>query len=159
SYSRFLGFLSANRGDPLSRPPATRIDRHVVSEYVIWRRRSCGDGAIATDLHQLRLALRLICPGEDWSWLLTITKRIASAAPAKPPKYGLVTSERLYALGIELMDCADAQAVAPERISKPQALEYRDGLIIALLALIPLRRRTLTALRIGKHLIKTGSLW
>jgi hypothetical protein len=29
---------------------------------------------------------------------------------------------------------------------------FRDGLIIALLALIPLRRRTLSALRIGKQL-------
>ncbi|MGA7452712.1 MAG: hypothetical protein WBW73_16025 [Rhodoplanes sp.] len=43
--------------------------------------------------------------------------------------------------------------------SKAQALEYRDGLMIALLALIPLRRRTLAALRIGKHLVKTGPLW
>ena len=36
---------------------------------------------------------------------------------------------------------------------------YRDGLIIALLALIPLRRRTLAALRIGKHLVRSGDLW
>jgi integrase len=36
---------------------------------------------------------------------------------------------------------------------------FRDGLIIALLALIPLRRRTLSALRIGKHLIKFGDQW
>ena len=39
------------------------------------------------------------------------------------------------------------------------AFQYRDGLIIALLALIPLRRRTLAALRIGRHLIKAGDLW
>jgi len=32
-------------------------------------------------------------------------------------------------------------------------------LIIALLALIPLRSRTLVALRIRKHLVKTGDLW
>ena len=36
---------------------------------------------------------------------------------------------------------------------------FRDGLIIALLALIPLRRRTLSALRIGKQLIKSGDQW
>ncbi len=36
---------------------------------------------------------------------------------------------------------------------------FRDGLIIALLALIPLRRRTLAALRIGKHLVRSGDVW
>ena len=36
---------------------------------------------------------------------------------------------------------------------------YRDGLIIALLALIPLRRRALAALRFGKHLVRYGDLW
>jgi integrase/recombinase XerD len=32
-------------------------------------------------------------------------------------------------------------------------------LVIAFLALIPLRRRTLAALRIGKHLVKVGDVW
>ena len=36
---------------------------------------------------------------------------------------------------------------------------FRDGLIIALLALVPLRRRTLASLRIGKHLKKSGGQW
>ena len=71
----------------------------------------------------------------------------------------MVTSDRLYALGIELMDRAVAEAEAAKRITKAQAFMYRDGLIIALLALIPLRSRTLVALRIGKQLVKTGDFW
>jgi integrase/recombinase XerD len=159
SYARFLGFISVHHQDLLSRPPDARIDRNIVSEYVTWRRRSCGDFAISIDLNHLRGALRLICPGADWSWLLTITKRIAAAAPRKAGKYHLVTSDRLYALGIELMDFAVADAETTQRLSKAHAFEYRDGLIIALLALIPVRRRTLEALCIGKHLVKTGDLW
>ena len=38
-------------------------------------------------------------------------------------------------------------------------MEYRDGLLIALLALFIPRRRTVTAIRIGKQLIRTGELW
>ena len=57
------------------------------------------------------------------------------------------------------MDRAVADAEAAERTNKAHAFQYRDGLIIALLALIPLRSRTLTALRIGQHLVKTGDLW
>lgn len=159
SYARFLAFLSTKRRDLLNLRPEARIDRLVVADYVAWRRRSCGYGMVAVDLDGLRGALRLICPGVDWSWLLTISKRIKAAAPRKPRRYHLVTSDHLYALGIELMDRAVAGAEAANRISKEQAFEYRDGLIIALLALIPLRSRTLVALRIGKHLVKNGDLW
>lgn len=110
-------------------------------------------------LDGLRGALRLICPGLDLAWLLTLTKRIKAAAPRKPQKYHLVTSDRLYALGIGLLDHAVAAAEGANPVSKQQAFEYRDGLIIALLALVPLRSRTLVALRIGKQLVKTGYLW
>jgi integrase/recombinase XerD len=159
TYARFLRFVSENRQDLLDLRPDARIDPAIVADYVAWRRRSCGDGMVAVDLDGLRGALRLICPGVDWPWLLTITKRIKAAAPRKPRKYHLVTSDRLYALGIELMDQAVADAEASERISKGHALEYRDGLAIALFSLIPLRSRTLVALRIGKHLVKTGDRW
>ena len=159
SYARFLAFLSATRNDLLHLMPQARVDRLIVADYVAWRRRSCGYGMVAVDLDGLRGALRLICPGVDWSWLLTLSKRIKAAASPKPRKYHLVTSERLYALGIELMDQAVAEADAAERISKPHVLKFRDGLVISFLSLLPLRSRTLVALRIGKHLVKSGDLW
>jgi integrase len=39
------------------------------------------------------------------------------------------------------------------------ALLYRDGLIIAFLAFIPIRRKNLTALEIGRHLLREGDRW
>ena len=45
------------------------------------------------------------------------------------------------------------------RITKEHALTYRDGLIIALLAAVPLRKRTFAALTINQHLVKIGSGW
>ena len=159
SYGRFLGFISAFRPDWLSRPPEARIDRATVAEYVAWRRRSWEQSALAYDLRAPRDALKLISPNVDWSWLSDIVKRMAAGAPARRSRYHLVTSDRLYQLGVELMDGALADANAAGRTTKAHAFKYRDGLIIALLAMIPLRSRTLTALRIGQHLVKVGSLW
>src|SRR5262249_27293514 len=62
-------------------------------------------------------------------------------------------------LGLELMDAAIDIAEELGTVSKTCAFDYRDGLLIALLAVIPLRRRTLTALRVGVHLIRSGNLW
>jgi integrase/recombinase XerD len=157
SYGRFLRFLSDNHQDLITLPPEARIDRHLVAEYVAWRRRSCGDMSIAIDLDFLRGALKLFSPETDWSWLQTIIKQIAATAPRK--KNHLMTSDRLYALGIELMDRAVADADAAVHTRMSHAIEYRDGLIIAFLALRPLRSRTFTALRVGRHLKKAADLW
>ncbi len=157
SYGRFLGFVSTERNGLLHCKPDVRVDRETIAEYVTWRGRACGDTAIAIDLHHLRLALGYICPSTDWSWLLTITKRLTAQAPRKLERHHQVTSEQLYALGIELMERAVTNS--KDDITKLSAFDYRDGLIIALLALIPLRRRTLAALRVGTHLVKSGTLW
>jgi integrase/recombinase XerD len=148
SYARFLWFISTYRADLMRLLPDARIDRLIVADYVAWRRKSCGDVTVAIDLDHLRGALKLICPGVDWSWLLSIRKRIAAAAPRRHPRCHLVTSERLYALGLKLMDGAVTDADAATRISKAHAFQYRDGLIVAFLALIPLRSRTLVAMHV-----------
>ncbi len=159
SYGRFLGFVSLKYPCRLDGLPDTRLDRDIIADYVAVRRRTCSELGIAIDLHHLRLALSYICPATDWSWLALIAKRIGVRAPPRRPRHHLVTSERLYALGIDLMDRAVVDAAAGPSITKAVAFAYRDGLLIALLALVPLRRRTLAALRIGQQLVKSSDLW
>jgi integrase len=157
AYARFLAFLSAHDASLLARTPAERLDHKIIEAYVRWQPVSSGDATILFYLRKLRLTLRYICPREDWSWLMAITNRIAARVKQKPEKHHLVTSETLYALGIKLMDRAVTNAA--KKMSMAHALDFRDGLIIALLALMPLRRRTLAALRIGKHLVQSGERW
>jgi integrase len=159
SYAQYLRFVSDRHDGLLNCPPEARINRQLVAEYVSLLRKTNQDTSVVSTLHHLRLTLRLLRPDVDWSWLLTITKRIASVAPRKPKKHGSMTSEKLYLLGIELMDRAAADARRQGKISKSTAMVYRDGLLIALLALFIPRRRTVTAIRIGKQLIRAGELW
>jgi integrase len=154
SYGTFLRFLSVKHPERLATSPSTRIDREIAMEYVEWRRPMCGAATIATGLDRLRLAINYMCPGADISWLLPMAKRLAAQAAPKPARLHLVTSDQLYALGIELMDDAE-----PSASVQGDAFRYRDGLIIALLAVAPLRRGTLAALRVGEHLLKSGDLW
>src|SRR5262245_50301874 len=123
SYGIFLGFLASRHADLLTLPPAARLDRGFAESYGAWRRNTCSDAALANDLHQLRRALSYMCPGCGWAWLLPIAKRIAARAQSKPPKLHLVSSDPLYALGIELMDEADTS----ECTRKADAFQYRDG--------------------------------
>jgi integrase/recombinase XerD len=159
SYAQYLRFIAEHHAALLIKPPEARLDRQLIAEYVGLLRRTNRDSSIVTILHHLRFALRLICPKEDWSWLLMITKRIAAAAPPKSRRLGLVSSDQLYLLGVGLMDEAVAETGDQSKISKSTAMQYRDGLLIALLAVIAVRRRTLTALRTGGQLVRSGKLW
>ena len=159
SYGRFLGFLSAQHDTLMNRKPEARIDQDILAEYITWRGVSCSQGSMAIDLDHLRGALRLLCPKTDWSWLLKIIRRLAATAPRYSQKYHLVTSDRLFALGINLMDEAIADVEVDKCARSSHALQYRDGLMISILAAIPLRSRSFAALRIGHHLKKAGELW
>jgi len=57
------------------------------------------------------------------------------------------------------MDQAVAEIADQDESPKTSAIKYRDGLLIAMLSLVVPRRRTLTALQIGKHLVRAGDLW
>jgi len=159
AYARYLGFLTSNDSERLRRSPEIRPERESIKMFVEHLRQSCRDTSIASLLHKLRLALGLICPQTDWSWLKVIAKRInAAAIPRSLDNPGL-TSADLYEVGIRLMAKAENTGVSTRRVSKEEALTYRDGLIIALLAVVPLRRRTLTALTIDQHLVKIREYW
>lgn len=159
AYGRWLGYLDRFRPERLAQPASQRVSPDIIESYVGQLRLTRRESAIATELHHLRLALRLICSGADWSWLKKVTKRIATQARREPNRHHLVTSERLFALGLALMDSAIKEFEETGGISKATALKQRDGLIIALLAAVPLRRRTLAALRLGSHLVKSGGAW
>lgn len=159
AYGRFLKFLSAYNGRLLALPAADRLNPKIIEAYINSQPKSCGLTSIVIYLCHLQLTLRYLCPSENWTWLSRIANRIATQAKQRPAKYHQVTSEALYALGLELMDSAVDLGNLTNDVCSQQALRYRDGLLIALLALIPLRLRTLTALRIGKHLVRCGNLW
>jgi integrase/recombinase XerD len=157
AYGKFLYFLSIEHDHLLKRNPAERINGKIIEEFVKWQPASCGGVTISIYLLHLWLALRNLYPKSNWSWLLGIRNRIKARAKVKREQHHLVTSEKLYELGIKLMDDALASGGPPTSWRVQTA--FRDGLIIALLALIPLRRRTLEALRIGKQLVRSGDQW
>jgi integrase/recombinase XerD len=157
AYGKFLKFVLVRYPDRLDCNPVGRVNPDMIEQFVKFQPKTCGDVTISIYLYHLWLVLKSMCPAGDWSWLATIRERIAARGKQKRKKYHLVTSETLYALGIALMDRALSSG-KPVTASSVQTT-YRDGLIIAFLALIPLRRRTLGLLRIGQHLVKAGADW
>jgi integrase/recombinase XerD len=79
---------------------------------------------------------------------------VAGGAPLLPG-YGPQLNATDPALGRRLM----AEAEGGELTPKQQATGYRDGLMIALLAARPLRRKNFTRIEVGRHLVREGANW
>jgi len=65
-----------------------------------------------------------------------------------------VTTDELLSLGISLMEGAHTNTT-----DRLRAIDYRDGLIIALLALRPMRRKGFAALKLDHNIVKQGNTW
>ena len=102
-------------------------------------------------------AARVMMPEHDWTWLKAVKARLYRAAPPSAPTGPVITSVQLLDLGQQLMDESKPAPGTP--ISKDDAVRYRDGLMIALVAFIPIRPKNLAALEIGRHLVREGVGW
>jgi integrase/recombinase XerD len=80
--------------------------------------------------------------------------RLFAAAP-RTAKGPVITSVQLIDLGLELM----AEAGMGEDMRMADAVQYRDGLIIALFGYVPLRHKNMAGLEIGRDILKEGDTW
>ncbi len=157
TYGKFLFFVVAEHPELLDRPPVDRVNPAIVAEFANSQPTSCGFITRSVYVSHLGLAMAHLYPEANWSWIFTIAARLKARGRGRPEQHHLVTSETLYRLGIELMD--GALSTGSPLSSWRVQTAFRDGLAIALAAVIAPRRRTLAALRIGKQLKKIGDLW
>ena len=105
--------------------------------------------SVAIAAARLYDAARLIAPTTDWSWLRSIKSRLACRARPMDRFDRLVPPVQTLNFGIELMDTA---LMLPISDSKQREIQYRDGLFLALRSLWPVRRRSIAALTVSRHL-------
>jgi integrase/recombinase XerD len=148
-YRRWLGFLKAKYPDDFSMPPAERITPERVRAFIHHLGAEIKPSSAAIAVGQLYAAARLIAPATDWAWLRSVKARLASRARPDDRFDRLVPPCQTLNFGIELMDTAHKLPIDGH---KQREIQYRDGLLLALLSLWPIRRRSLAALTISRHL-------
>jgi hypothetical protein len=149
TYRRWLGFLKAKYPDDLSISPAERITLERVRAFIEDLAANIRPSSVAIAAARLYDAARLIAPKTDWSWLRSLKSRLASCARAMDRFDRLVPPVHTLNFGIELMDTA---LMLPTSDGKQRAVQYRDGLLLALLSLWSVRRRSIAALTVSRHL-------
>jgi integrase/recombinase XerD len=154
-YGRWLQWLDQRGELNPTASPATRATRQRVAAYTADLLKVNSTKTTMGRLNELYYMCRGLDPGHPLPWLPRMITAVRSRhVPVRIKAPRLVGVNELFRLGLRLMKQA-----AEASTTRLQALQYRHGLIISLLAACPLRRRNLAMLRIGDNLIRNEDEW
>ena len=156
-YGRWLTFLAGLNLLNGTESPADRMTRERVGEYVVHLRELGNkESTILARLEALGIVAKVLDPLRDWSHINRVAARAHARNKASPnrSRRHSVESQDLLGLGLELIQDA-GRPMPPLRSS----VMFRDGLMIALLALVPLRLRNLAELTLGDQVVRLGDRW
>ena len=148
-YGRYVSWLA--KGHSLDAThPAERIHPGAFARFVNdLTDAGLAPATIANLARTVRAFAAAVDPEGDWHWLAHRAFRLkARAEPRRDKRLRVVHSLKLYRLGLGLMD--DASEAKTE---KQAAVQFRDGLMIALLAARPLRLANFVDIALGESLV------
>jgi integrase len=155
-YAYFLSFLAHQGTLELQGPPAAMVTGKNILHYLRYLEPRVSSVTLAQSFYKIARVAHCLAPGRDWRWLRRVVRRLDLRAKPRDKRNDVVPIKELFQLGLRLMDQAE-NAVEATTFSRAQ--QYRDGLIIALLAADPLRLTNITTLELGRTLIKDGTTW
>jgi integrase/recombinase XerD len=159
-YGFWLSFVFAMYPQSLSERPVTRVSPDRVRAYCRSMEHLAAHSQ-SNRLSRLSCFMRGAHPDLDWRWLVHCCRALEKAArrkqSAQRKRSRVIHSSKLCEAGLAHLKRAHNDQA---RSLHARAKDFRDGLIIALLAARPLRIKNFASLRLDGHLkrISTGYL-
>jgi integrase len=154
-YGLYLDFLQrSERLDP-AKCATTLVTPDNVTGFITELQARVRSVTVWNSVYKLRRAAQLIAPGTDFEWLAEIERDIALVMVPRSKADRLVLTERLVEAGLTLIREAEMFG----KTAFARAVGVRNGLLIALLALHPIRVKNFAALTISSTIINIGGRW
>jgi hypothetical protein len=154
-YGAFLGFLQRTGRLDRDAAAAAQVIPPNVEAYIADLTARVRSVTVYNCINQLRRAAQLLAPPADFSWLAEIEKDLALVMEPRSKFNRLVFTGRLVEAGLTLV--AEAQGLAKNDLARARGV--RNGLLIALLALCPIRLKNFAALEIGQTFKEVHRRW
>lgn len=155
AYGQYLRFVREHKPELIDAPSAERLNKEVLRRFIEALRTRISINSVLPLLGHLSRAFEVMSPSTDRTLLkLAHARLMRLEVPARKAGEPLVSPVALIALGNELMSTWQDRAAHDRRLN---AMDYRDGLMIAFLALCPVRVANLAQMRLGQHLTIDGN--
>ena len=106
-------------------------------------------------IYKLRRAAQLLSPGTDFTWLIEIEKDLELLQEPKSKFDRIVSTEQLVEAGLTLI--IEAKELTYAEFKRARGI--RNGLMLVLLALCPIRLKNFATLEIGKTFKQVRGHW
>jgi hypothetical protein len=154
AYGRWLGFLAEADASVLAAHPVDRLTRDWLVRYLDHLAQTAGTVGRHMFIAKLRDTIRVMFPGKLPQHLSRLVARLEGQCQPRSMAARVVVTPRLIALSKSLMK----QAVGAEG-EITDVVAFRDGLMIGLLAVRPIRRRSFSLIRVHCQLQRVGYEW
>ncbi len=178
-YGYFLDHLRRHDVPLSTGEPAGQVRPEHVEAYLAELQGRVGSVTVYRSIQKLRRAAELIARDKDLEWLREIENDLDFLKTPRSKYPRLVTTTALVEAGLTLLAEAEIKPQEPayrslrregwaalrrargaaEREPLSRAVLARNGLMLALLALCPIRIKNFAALQIGMSVQKVGSTW
>ena len=156
NYGCFLDFL--DRGGLLRSdgPAAANVTVDSVDAYIVELKERVSSVTVFGSISKLRRTARFIAPGRDFTWLADINRDLAFVMRPRSKFDRMVLTEVLVEAGLTLIHETE---ISPHLTELARACQVRNGLMVALLAFCPIRRKNFAALEIGRSFVEIHGTW
>ena len=155
-YGYFLDFMNRRGLLDLNKAAGGHVTPENVDTYLEELTARVGSVTVQGSICKLRRACELVDPTCDMSWLADIEKDLALVMRPRSKANRWVLTEVLVEAGLTLI----AEAENSRRMSKlGQARQVRNGLMVAMLAMHPIRLKNFAALEIGRNFVEIKGSW
>ena len=155
-YGYFLDFLDRAGLLDRSAPAAGQVNPENVGKYIGELNERVGSVTTYGSIYKLRRASQLLDPRGDFGWLIELEQDLALVMRPRSKADRLVLAEVLVEAGLALMMEAE---VSTSLSPLGKARQFRDGLMVAMLALHPIRLKNFASLEIGRNLANIDGWW
>jgi integrase len=154
-YGLYLDFLQRNGRLDAAGNAIALVTADDVKGFIAQLQARVCSVTVWNSVYKLRRAAQLIAPDADFGWLTEIEKDLALVMVPRSRVDRLVLSERLVEAGLILIREAEMFGKTP----RARAVGVRNGLLIALLALHPIRIKNFAALTIADTFLNIDGRW
>jgi integrase len=155
-YGYFLDFLSRRGLLQVDTLTATYVTLDNVETYIAELKERVGSVTVYGSVHKLRRAAEIIAPSLDFAWLAELEKDLALVMRPRSKFDRMVLTEVLVEAALTLIHEAETSA---NLTNLARARQVRNGLMVALLAMCPIRLKNLAALEIGRSFVEIKGRW
>ncbi len=156
AYGYLLEFCHRNGLLDQDAETGAHVSPKIIDAFVNELHGRVGSVTRASYIGKIRRIAQILAPGRDLVWLGELEADLCYEARPRSKYHRIVSSERLLALGLKLIRRGETRKHLTDLA---RARLVRDGLMIALLALCPIRLRNLAELCVGRQLGLIGETW